>query len=90
MLDSYIKYKEGEEKEDLTADVSELNLAIAFGAGLRIPLKFGRIFIELRYSQGLVNLTDEPIYKSEIPRVKTSDIRILAGYELPLSKNKKD
>lgn len=88
LLDSYIKYKEGEEKEDLTSDVAELNIALAFGAGLRIPLKFGRIFIELRYSQGLVNLTDEPIYKSEIPRVKTSDFRILAGYEIPLSKNK--
>ena len=86
LLESYIK--NDDTNEDLSADVAEINIAIAFGAGLRIPLKFGRIFIELRYSQGLVNLTDEPIYQSEIPRVKTSNFRVLAGYEIPLSKDK--
>jgi hypothetical protein len=86
LLDSFIK--NGDEKEDMTADIAEINIALAFGAGLRIPLKYGRLFIELRYSQGLVNLTDEVVFTSEIPRVKTSDLRILFGYEIPLSKNK--
>ncbi len=72
----------------MTADIAEINIALAFGAGLRIPLKYGRLFLELRYSQGLVNLTDEVVFTSEIPRVKTSDIRILFGYEIPLYKNK--
>ena len=86
LLDSFIK--NGDEKEELTANIAEINIALAFGVGLRIPLKFGRIFIELRYSQGIVNLTDDVNNYNEIPRVKTSDIRILAGYEIPLSKNK--
>lgn len=89
LLNSFID--NGAEKEDLKDDILSINVAIVFGAGLRIPLKFGRIFIELRYTQGLINLTDEPLEdtSSAIPRVKTSGIKFLAGYEIPLSKNKK-
>jgi hypothetical protein len=87
LLDSFIK--SGDTQEDINADVAQYNIAIHFGAGFRIPFKFGRMFIELRYSQGLVNLTDEPIEKSYVPRVKTSGFKVLIGYEIPLSKKEK-
>ena len=86
LLDSFIK--SGDEKENLTSDISSINVAIVFGAGLRIPLKFGRLFVEVRYTQGLINLTDEPLDKGYIPRVKTSGLKFFVGYELPLSKKK--
>jgi hypothetical protein len=80
--------KAGNEKEDLKTSVSEFNLALHFGAGFRIPLKFGRIFIELRYAQGLINLSDEPVEESYIPCVKTGGFKLLTGYEIPLSRSK--
>lgn len=88
LLNSFID--NGAEKENLNDDILKINVAIIFGAGLRIPLRFGRFFIELRYTQGLINLTDEPLEdtNSAIPRVKTSGMKLFAGYEIPLTKNK--
>ena len=77
----------GEEKEELP-DVSQWNIAVHFGAGIRIPVGFPSIFVELRYSQGLVNLTDEPLNTNIIPRVKTAGFKVLAGVEFPLGKAK--
>lgn len=76
-------------KEDINADVAKWNLAMHFGVGISIPVGFPTLFVELRYSQGLVNLTDEPLDKNIIPRVKTSGIKILAGIEIPLKKSNK-
>jgi len=54
---------------------------------LNIPLGYPRLFIELRYTQGLINLTDEPVEKSYIPRVKTSGFKVFAGIAFPLNKS---
>lgn len=78
----------GETLEDIQTDVSEFNIALHFGAGINIPVGYGLIFIELRYAQGLFNLTDEPLDKSHIPRIKTSGFRLLTGYRIPLSGSK--
>jgi hypothetical protein len=86
LMDSYIE-SEGV-KEEIQTSVTEINIALQFGAGFKIPIKFGRFFLEVRYCQGLVNLTDEPIDESFIPRVKTAGFKFLGGYEIPLSKNK--
>jgi len=86
LLDSYVTSHD--EQLDTDLKVSEFNFAVHFGAGIRIPLGLPRLFIELRYTQGLVNLTDEPVEKSYIPRVKTIGIKILAGIEIPLKKIK--
>lgn len=87
LVDSYISSHDI--KEEIKTDVSEYNIAAHFGAGFRIPVGFGRIFIELRYTQGILNLTDEPLEGSIIPRVKTSGYKILAGLEIPLKKSDK-
>lgn len=76
-------------KEEIDSDVSELNIAAHFGAGFRIPIGFTRLFIELRYTQGVYNLTDEPIDKSTIPRVKTTGFKFLTGIEIPLKRSDK-
>lgn len=74
-------------EQDINANVKEINLAMHFGVGLRIPIGFPRLFVELRYSQGLLNLTDDPIVQNTIPRVKTSGMKILVGIEIPLKKS---
>jgi len=87
LLDGYAEG--GDEKVSLTNEISQFNLSIVFGAGLRFPLKHGRLFLELRYAQSIVDLTDEPVDQSYVPRVKTAGLRFNFGYELPLSKRKK-
>lgn len=77
-------------KEDLEVNVADWNLAMHFGAGIRIPIGYPRLIIELRYSQGFVNLTDEPLDDNNIiPRVKTSGLKILTGIEIPIKKSNK-
>lgn len=84
LLNSSVKSNDIEQDVDLS--LIEWNLAMHFGAGLRIPIGFPRLIVELRYSQGLVNLTDEPVNESYIPRVKTTGFKLLAGIEIPISK----
>ena len=76
-------------KQDVDPNIADWNLAAHFGAGIRIPVGLPRLFVELRYSQGLVNLTDEPVEKSYVPRVKTSGFKVLAGIEIPLKRTNK-
>ncbi|MCD4732240.1 MAG: PorT family protein [Bacteroidales bacterium] len=76
-------------KEDIKADVAEFNIAMHFGAGFRIPVGYPKLFVELRYTQGLVNLTDEPYKENIIPRVKTAGFKVLVGIEIPLKKTDK-
>lgn len=79
-----------DEKEDIETNVADWNLAMHFGAGIRIPVGFPRLFVELRYAQGIVNLTDEPLGEDNlIPRVKTSGFKIMTGIEIPLRKSNK-
>jgi len=76
-------------KKDVDVDVRSWNLTMQFGAGIWIPIGFPRLYVELRYSQGLLNLTNEPVESSIIPRVKTTGFKILAGIEFPLQKSNK-
>lgn len=78
----------GDQEYELESDISQWNLAMHFGAGFRIPLGYPTLFIELRYAQGLVNLTDDPLTNDIIPRVKSSGFKFLCGIEFPLSKSK--
>jgi hypothetical protein len=77
-----------DEEQDVDLNVSQWNLAIQFGIGLHIPVGFPRLYVELRYSQGVLNLTDEPLTKSYVPRVKTAGFTLLTGIEIPLKKMK--
>ena len=78
----------GGQEGEINAELAQWNFAMHFGAGIRIPLGFPSLFIELRYSQGLRNLTDEPLNNSIIPRVKTSGFKVLTGIEVPLKRSK--
>jgi hypothetical protein len=87
LLDHSLKSHDQELEEDI--NVTDWNLAIHFGAGIRIPIGYPRLFIELRYTQGFIDLTDEPVENSYVPRVKTIGFKALAGIEIPLTRNNK-
>ena len=72
-------------EEDLDVTVKDFNIALHFGAGIHVPVGFPRLFFEVRYTQGLVNLTDDPI-DNMLPRVKTNGFKVFAGIEIPLKK----
>ena len=80
--------KSQEAKEDLKSTISDINVALHFGAGMHIPIGYPRLFVELRYSQGLLNLTDDPLGNDIIPRVKTNGLKVLFGIEIPIRKSK--
>jgi len=62
---------------------------VHFGVGLRIPIGFPNLYVEARYAQGIINLSDEPLDSDFIPRVKTNGFKVLAGIEFPLQKSNK-
>jgi hypothetical protein len=73
-------------KSDIPANVTSWNLAMHFGAGVKLSLGVPNLFIEIRYTQGLVNLTDTPIDASNYPRIKTTGFKLLAGIEIPIKR----
>ena len=79
----------GDESFDLSEDVNNLQISIVFGLGYRVPLKRSKLYFELRYEQGLVNITDVPNpVTSYIPRVKPVAIQLLVGWQIPFKKSK--
>jgi hypothetical protein len=84
LLDSYEQINDV--KNDIPLDVSTWNLAFHFGAGAIISIGNPNLFLEFRYTQGIVNLTDDPVGSTTIPRVKTSGFKFLVGIEIPLNK----
>jgi hypothetical protein len=87
LLNSFISSHDIE--EDIKADVKNYNLTVQFGAGIRIPLGFPTLYIEGRYAQGIINLTDELLDGDIIPMIKTNGFKLLVGIEFPLHKSNK-
>lgn len=75
----------GAEKIDLSGDLTSMNIAMSFGIGYRFKLKSSSLAAEIRYAQGLMNISDFPDDKSKyLPRVKTSSTRFLIAWTLPV------
>lgn len=69
--------------DDLKDDLKSIDLGLGFGAGLDLPIGNNSIFVEARYSLGLMNIAD----KAEGPYsdIKTRGIQIFAGITFPMS-----
>lgn len=78
----------GGEEEDIIVTIEPWNFSMHFGAGIRFPLGFTTLFVEARYTQGFMNITEESVVNDLLPRVKSSSIKFLTGIEIPLGKNK--
>jgi hypothetical protein len=83
------KVDNGVEKIDISTEINKINVNALFALGYRIPVHSTVAYIELRYLQGLVNLSnrlnEEDAY---LPRVKTSAIQLLFGWQFPIRENK--
>ena len=75
------------EEVDLSDELNKWNVSAAFGIGYRVPIKRSGLFFELRYTQGLVNLAS-PTEDEDFPRVKLSGLKLLTGFQIPVSKRK--
>ncbi len=75
------------EEIDITDELNKWNVSAAFGIGYRIPIKRSGLYFELRYVQGLINLA-EPAEDDYLPRVKLSGLKLLTGFQIPVSKRK--
>jgi hypothetical protein len=73
--------------EDITDEVNGFNLYMNYGLTYLIPIGKPFLFIEARYSQGLVNMTNTPDEDSFIPRIKLSGWKFIAGLQIPLKQN---
>lgn len=80
--------KSADEIIELEIDAAHWNFSMHFGAGYKIPVGKPNLYVEARYVQGLLNLTDDPLRDNIIPRVKSSVFKILVGLEIPLTKSK--
>jgi len=73
-----------------TGDVYEIkdySLYAQFGAGFIVPLGKPYLSFELRYSQGILDLTEPLIHQdSFLPRTKLTNISFIVGLQWPLGK----
>lgn len=76
-----------ENTEESFNDLSQWNVSVHFGAGINIPLGYPSMFVELRYTQGLIDLTHVPLSNDIDPRVKTTGFKVLCGVRIPLKKS---
>jgi len=66
-------------------DVRKYNLYVQFGAGFIVPLGKPYLSFELRYSQGVLDLTDELVHTdSYLPRTKLTNVSFVVGLQVPL------
>jgi hypothetical protein len=79
------------EEIDITAELNSWNISAVFGIGYKIPIKRSGLYFELRYAQGLVNMTKaDPAEEDYIPRVKLSGLKIVTGFQIPVSKRNRN
>lgn len=70
------------EESDLSDELSTLNPVIYFGLGRRIRLGKNILNVDLRFGQGILNLSNRPDDEtSYIPRIKTSVAELIVSYE---------
>jgi len=88
LLESKTKNENGEEK-DMGDIMNDLNLSLNFGFGYIFPIKSTYLFIEARYEQGLLNLTDFGNPEELFSRVKSQGVNLSLGFGIPF-KGKSD
>jgi len=89
LLDSTTKNENGEEK-DQSAIMHDVNFSLNFGFAYKIPIKSTYLFIEARYEQGLINITDFGNPEELLSRVKTQGVNLTLGFGLPFKRKTSD
>jgi hypothetical protein len=75
----------GSAESDIKDLLTDFDVAVIFGVGRMFPVGRPKITAELRYSQSLVNLSNQTIGGSDLPvRFRASGLQLMAGVLLPL------
>ena len=70
------------EEIDMSDEITRVNLQIIFGLGRRIKIGGSILKIDLHFTQGIFNITDQLDDSSSlVPRIKTSAAELIIGYE---------
>ena len=85
LLESKTSNENGEE-QDQDEIMNSTNLSLNFGFGYKIPIKSLYLFIEARYEQGLVNITDFGNPDELFSRVKSQGINLTLGLGMPFKR----
>jgi hypothetical protein len=85
---STIQDKEGTtEERDIAEYVNEFDLGATFGVGVNFKIKPHDIYIELKYSQSILNMSNNnvPKFGSDLPqRFRLSGLQLNAGFNFNL------
>jgi len=84
LQDAKLKVTTGGDSEwdDMKDDLKSIDFGFGFGAGLDLPIGNNSIFVEARYSLGLMNIADSA--EGPYADVKTRGIQIFAGITFPM------
>lgn len=88
LLESTTTDESGDE-QDRSALFRDINLSLNFGFGYKVPVKSLALAFELKYEQGLVNITDFGNPEELFSRVKTQGVNLSIALGLPF-KSKTD
>jgi len=85
LQDAKLKVTRGGDSEwdDLKDDLKSIDFGLGFGAGLNLPIGNNSIFVEARYSPGLMNIVDNA--EAPYTDIKTRGIQIFVGITFPMS-----
>ncbi len=68
-------------------EVRDYSIYVQFGAGFIVPLGKPYLSFELRYSQGILDLTESLVHQdSFLPRTKLTNISFIVGIQWPLGR----
>ena len=83
-----IRADNGADRFNLEHEYNKFNAAAQFGVGYIIPVRKTRFSVNFQYSQSLLNWSDNDPDNSYIPRIKTSGLRLLMAWTIPVSNKK--
>ena len=70
------------EETDIKDETSDIDFSLGFGAGVNLPMGNNSIFVDARYTLGLINIVDDP--EAPDDDVKNNGIQIFAGITFPV------
>ena len=76
-------------EQDIQESIQQVDIAVNFGLGIMIPLGTPKLIFELRYVQGLADISNikaEPEGESLPPQFKTGGFQLFTGLMIPVGK----
>ncbi|MCI0691988.1 PorT family protein [candidate division KSB1 bacterium] len=68
--------------EDIKGQTKSLDFGVGFGAGVSFPAGGNAIFVQGRYTLGLIDINDDP--EDPETKIKTSGIQVMTGIIFPI------